>query len=78
VVWLAAAATMRAPQRAGTRIYTVPPMDANRADGLSRRLAGVSGVREAMVLASEGVARLTVDSARFDEQSVLELIAGET
>ena len=78
LAWLVVAATMQAPQRAGTRIYTVPPMDAKRADGLSRRLAGVSGVREAMVLASEGVARLTVDSARFDEQSVLELIAGET
>jgi hypothetical protein len=53
-------------------------LDAKRADGLSRKLADVPGVREAMVMAGEGVAYLKVDSARFDEQSVLELIAGET
>ncbi len=77
VVWLAVAIGMRAPDANGTRTYNVPRMDASRADGLSRRLAGVPGVREAMVLAAEGVAYLKVDSARFDEQRVLDLIAGE-
>jgi hypothetical protein len=31
-----------------------------------------------MLLAGEGMAYLKVDSARFDERSVLQLIAGET
>jgi MFS family permease len=77
VLWFAAAAGMRTPDSSGTRTYNVPQMDASRADGLSRRLASVPGVREAMVLAADGVAYLKVDSARFDEQRVLDLIAGE-
>jgi len=77
LLWLAAAAGMRAPDSSGTRTYNVPQMDALRADGLSRRLADVPGVREAMVLAADGVAYLKVDAARFDEQRVLDLIAGE-
>ncbi len=76
--WLALAVGMQAPRGGGTRAYAVPRLDARRADGLSRKLADVPGVREAMVMAGEGVAYLEVDSARFDEQSVLELIAGET
>jgi MFS family permease len=78
LLWLAAAAGMREPVKGGTRTYNVPRMDATQADGLSRRLAGLPGVREAMVMAAEGVAYLKVDSARFDEQRVLDLIAGET
>jgi len=35
------------------------------------------GVREALVFASEGVAYLKVDSARFDERNVLKLLSGE-
>lgn len=78
LLWLAVASGMRAPRSAGTRTYLVPRLDRRRADGLSRKLADVPGVREAMVMAGEGVAYLKVDSARFDEQSVIELIAGET
>jgi len=78
LAWLVAAVGMQGPGRGGTRTYNVPRMDAARADGLSRRLAGLPGVREAMVMAAEGVAYLKVDSARFDEQRVLDLIAGET
>ncbi|MEO8630360.1 MAG: MFS transporter [Betaproteobacteria bacterium] len=77
-IWLLLAAGMRGPLVMGTRTYPLPPMDARRADGLSRRLAGVVGVREALVQAADGVAHLKVDNAKFDEQSVLELIAGET
>lgn len=78
LLWGIVALGMRAPGKSGTRTYNVPRMDASRADGLSRRLAAVPGVREAMVLAADGVAYLKVDSARFDEQRVLDLIAGET
>jgi len=52
-------------------------MDSAGAEGLSRRLAGVAGVREALVFASEGVAYLKVDSTRFDERNVLKLLSGE-
>jgi len=77
-LWLAVAAGMRGPQPGSTRSYPVPPLDPKRAAGLSRKLAKVPGVREVMLLAEEGMAYLKVDSARFDERSVLELIAGET
>jgi len=75
--WLVAARGMRAPDRLGTRTYPLPQMDERHAQGLSRELALAPGVREARVLAGERVARLTVDSARFDEQHVLRLISGE-
>lgn len=78
LIWLALSVRMRVPPSGRTRSYPVPRLDPKRADGLSRKLADVPGVREALVLAGEGVAHLKVDSARFDEQSVLELIAGET
>jgi MFS family permease len=78
LMWLAAAGWMRVPQSNPTRSYPVPRLDPKRAAGLSRKLAGVPGVSEALVLAGEGVAHLKVDSKRFDEQSVLALIAGET
>jgi MFS family permease len=48
---------MQAP-RSWDRAYPVPRLDAKRADGLSRKLADVPGVREAMVMAGEGVAYL--------------------
>jgi predicted MFS family arabinose efflux permease len=73
--WLFVAAKMRLPAR--VRIYPVPRLDESSAQGLSRRLAGLPGVREATVPAGAGVARLTVDSARFDEQHVLRLLSGE-
>jgi MFS family permease len=76
--WFAVASRMRGPQAGSTRSYPVPPLDRKRAAGLSRKLAKEPGVREVMLLAGEGMAYLKVDSARFDERSVLQLIAGET
>jgi len=75
--WLVAARGMRVPDRLGTRTYPLPLMDEGHAQGLSRELAQAPGVREARVLAAERVARLVVDSARYDEQHVLRLISGE-
>ncbi|PWT76838.1 MAG: MFS transporter [Proteobacteria bacterium] len=75
--WLLLALTMTAPARDATRTYPVPLLDAKRADGLSRKLASAPGVREALIVTGEGVARLKVDDANFDERAVLELIAGE-
>ncbi|MBI2312401.1 MAG: MFS transporter [Betaproteobacteria bacterium] len=76
-LWLVLAATMKAPAAVRTRMYHIPEMDADRASGLSRELATLPGVREALVLAEEGVAYLKVDMRGFDEQHVIKLIGGE-
>jgi MFS family permease len=76
-IWLAVAAGMRAPERLSTRRYPLPRMDSARAQGLVRKLAGLPGVREAL-LGAEGVAYLKVDSSGFDEQNVLRILASET
>lgn len=77
LVWLATSLAMKTPEVAATRTYSVPRLDAKRADGLSRKLANAPGVREALIISGEGVAHLKVDDAHFDERTVLELIAGE-
>ena len=76
-IWLIPAFTMKVPVAVETKSYPIPEMDSRRASGLSRQLALVPGVQEALVLAAEGVAYLKVDSSGFDEQNVIRLIAGE-
>lgn len=76
-LWLAVAAGMRVPERFATRRYPLPRMDAARAQGVVNRLASLPGVREAL-LGAEGVAYLKVDTAGFDEQNVLRILASET
>ena len=76
-IWLIPALTMKVPVAVETKSYPIPEMDSRRASGLSRQLALVPGVQEALVLAAEGVAYLKVDSSSFDEQNVIRLIAGE-
>ncbi len=76
VIWLLLAIGMRVPAALDTRRYQLPKMDAQAVSGLTRRLAGVPGVREVM-LSGEGVAYLRVDSKGFDEQNVIKLLAGE-
>jgi MFS family permease len=77
VGWLLLALGMRVPASLGTRSYRLPEMDSQAASGLVRRLGGLPGVREVM-LSSEGVAYLKVDTRGFDEQNVIKLLAGET
>lgn len=74
--WLAVAATMTPPAAVRTRMYHVEPLDGAGADGLTRALAALPGVREAVVPAGEGVAYLKVDAKGFDEQRVLQLLGG--
>jgi len=74
--WLAVAATMNPPAAVRTRMYHVEPLDGAKADGLTRALAALPGVREAVVPAGEGVAYLKVDAKGFDEQRVLQLLGG--
>ncbi|HZP93141.1 MAG TPA: MFS transporter [Burkholderiales bacterium] len=75
-VWLIAASGMRLPRALVTRRYPLPRLDSVRAEGLSRQLAGLPGVRE-VLLSAEGVAYLKVDSAGFDEHNVIKLLANE-
>ncbi len=76
-LWLVLAATMKAPAAVRTRMYHVQEMDTGRASGLSRELAALPGVHEALVLASERVAYLKVDMHGFDEERVVQLLGGE-
>lgn len=74
LVWLGVALGMNVPV---LRTFQVPPMDAGRADGLLRRLQKLPGVREVRLAPAEGVARLKVDRANFDEEIAMKLIHGE-
>lgn len=76
LVWLYFAITMKAPAAVRSKMYHVPEMDNQRANGLSRELAALPGVHEALVLANEQVAYLKVDLKGFDEEKVVQLIKG--
>ncbi len=78
VTWIVLAAGMKVPAIFSTRVYAIPVLDRDRADGLTAQLRAVPGVHEARVIAGECRAYLKVDSTGFDEQNVLKLIAGET
>jgi predicted MFS family arabinose efflux permease len=76
-LWLVLAATMKAPAAVRTKMYHVQEMDTSRASDLSRELALLSGVHEALVLANERVAYLKVDMRGFNEERVVQLLGGE-
>ncbi|HET7635868.1 MAG TPA: hypothetical protein VFK51_14195, partial [Burkholderiales bacterium] len=76
--WLLLASGMIVPGAVETKIYTIPEMGTGQAHGLSERLQSLPGVREVLVIASERLAYVKVDRKGFDEQTVLELIAGRT
>lgn len=76
IVWLYLAATMKAPAAVRSKMYHVEEMDAAQASGLSRELAALPGVYEALVLANEQVAYLKVDLKGFDEEKVVQLLKG--
>ena len=72
--WLIFAYTMKAPAAVRSKMYHVLEMNNEAAQQLSQRLAGLTGVREALVLASERVAYLKVDMKGFDEEGVNKLL----
>lgn len=78
VIWVAAAHGTRVPASLSTRVYALPTLGRQQADGLMTRLRALPGVHEALVMSGERRAYLTVDSAGFDEQNVLKLIEAET
>lgn len=78
LVWLILAATMQAPAAVRSRMYHVQEMNMDQSKKLSRELATLSGVYEALVLADEGIAYLKVDMKGFDEEGVIKLLEGGT
>jgi MFS family permease len=78
VIWIMLALGMKVPATLSTRVYSVPELDRDRADGLTVQLRALPGVHEVRVVAAERRAYLKVDSAGFDEENVLKLIAGGT
>ncbi len=78
VVWLILAVTMKAPAAVRSKMYHVQEMDSNKSIELSRALAAISGVHEALVLVNERVAYLKVDMKGFDEEKVIKLLGKET
>ncbi len=78
VVWLVLAATMKAPAAVRSRMYPVDEMDVDQSRELSRRLAAIPGVYEALVIVNERVAYLKVDMKGFDEEKVIQLLGERT
>jgi MFS family permease len=77
-LWLTIARGTQVPIVRGTRVYALPPLDAGQGDRLAARLKALPGVHEVRVVGSERHAYVTVDSAGFDEENVVKLIAGDT
>ncbi|MEK7708450.1 MAG: MFS transporter [Pseudomonadota bacterium] len=78
IVWLILAVTMKAPAAVRSKMYHVQEMDSNKSKELSRELAAIPGVYEALVLANERVAYLKVDMKGFDEERVIKLLGEKT
>jgi MFS family permease len=76
--WIVLAITMKAPPAVRTKMYPVHATDDTHAENLTRQLAKLSGVREALVLADEGVAYLKVDMRGFDERNVMSVLGKES
>lgn len=76
LVWLILAATMQAPAAVRSKMYHVQEMDTDQSEALSRQLAAIPGVYEALVLVNERVAYLKVDMKGFDEEKVIKLLEG--
>jgi MFS family permease len=75
-LWLIAALSMKAPPAVKSKMYHLEEMTKAAAKNLSTRLGAIAGVREAVVLADEGLVILKVDMQQsFDEAEVLRLIA---
>jgi MFS family permease len=73
-LWLALAASMEAPPAVKSRMFHLNEMSADAGQRLADRLLKLQGVREAVVLADEGVALLKVDMHTWDEDAAMQLI----
>ena len=70
LVWLLLALSMTPPPKLSSYIYRLDAGFDGDAAALSRQLAGMAGVTEAVVVAEEGVAYLKVDRQEFDVASL--------
>jgi MFS family permease len=77
VIWLGFAFGMKVPPALSARTYSLAKLGHGREGSLLSDLRAVPGVYEALVSPEEDMLHLRVDSASFDEQNVLKLIAGE-
>lgn len=73
-LWLLSALFMRPPARVKSELFHIGDGWGGDATDLSQRLAGCHGVREAVVMADEGVAYLKVQPDDWDEAAVTALI----
>lgn len=73
-MWLIFALSMKAPPAVKSRMFHVQEMTAQQGLQLAGRLAALRGVRDAVVLAEEGVALLKVDMRDWDEPAAMQLI----
>jgi hypothetical protein len=76
-IWLVLALSMARPPAVRTRLFHVRELDPGRATELSKQLAKLKGVFEALVVGNEGTAILKVDLRGWDEAGVTKLIEGE-
>ena len=76
-LWLIFAFGMQRPPAVRTRLFHVREMAVERATALSKQLATLKGVSEALVVGDEGIAILKVDYRGWDEAGVAQLIEGE-
>jgi predicted MFS family arabinose efflux permease len=70
LVWLLLALSMTPPAKLSSYIYRLDAGFDGDVAALTRRLAGMAGVAEAVVVAEEGVAYLKVDRQVFDAASL--------
>ena len=74
LAWLVIASTMQPPAAVRTRLYHLSGVNEAAAVELQKQLGLLQGVREAMVVAAEGIACLKVDMQGFDESAVDKLV----
>ena len=75
LVWLLVVATMQQPRYLNSYLLNVGEIDEVQAGRLAQRLGVVRGVAQVVVVASEGVAYLKVDSETLDEAALREFSA---
>ena len=74
LLWLLVAFSMSSPASVRTLTYSLPEVDEATASQLQERLMQLTGVREAMVVASEQMASIKVDKHGFDETGAEQLL----
>ena len=74
LVWVLVAATMQPPPAVKTQMFHIGEGWQGDVRELSRKLGALRGVKEAVVIAEEGVAYLKVLQSDWDESGVLRLI----